>query len=85
MGDVDLALVDADRALAFQRAEPGINAAQGAGACAGIPLAHREHAATLVFATGLLRDGGEVVLDCHALARPRQTVVIYMGGCASNC
>lgn len=58
---------------------PGITAAQGAGACAGIPLTHRDHAATLVFATGHLRGEHEVALDWPTLARPRQTVVIYMG------
>jgi uroporphyrin-III C-methyltransferase len=61
---------------------PGISAAQGAAACAGIPLTHRDHAATLVFATGHLRSQGDacaVELDWAALARPRQTVVIYMG------
>jgi uroporphyrin-III C-methyltransferase len=48
----------------------------------GIPLTHRDHAASLVFATGHLRSrGGEriVDLDWQMLARPRQTVVIYMG------
>lgn len=58
---------------------PGITAAQGAAASAGIPLTHRDHAATLVFATGHLRDGQEAALDWSLLARPRQTVVIYMG------
>ncbi|MGZ5156296.1 MAG: uroporphyrinogen-III C-methyltransferase [Caldimonas sp.] len=61
---------------------PGISAAQGAAACAGIPLTHRDHAATLVFATGHLRSRGDervVDLDWPMLARPRQTVVIYMG------
>ena len=58
---------------------PGITAAQGAGAYAGIPLTHRDHAATLVFATGHLRGDNEVALDWELLARPRQTVVIYMG------
>lgn len=58
---------------------PGITAAQGAGACAGIPLTHRDHAATLVFATGHLRGEDEAALDWELLARPRQTVVIYMG------
>ena len=61
---------------------PGISAAQAAGAAAGIPLTHRDHASTLVFATGHLRDhDGErsVDLDWPALARPHQTVVIYMG------
>jgi uroporphyrin-III C-methyltransferase len=63
---------------------PGISAAQAAGALAGIPLTHRDHACSLVFATGHLREAvdGEpraVDLDWEMLARPRQTVVIYMG------
>ena len=61
---------------------PGISAAQGAAAATGIPLTHRDHAAMLVFATGHLQgEEGErtVALDWAALARPRQTVVIYMG------
>ncbi len=61
---------------------PGISAAQGAAAAAGIPLTHRDHAEALVFATGHLRGEGSergVDLDWPLLARPRQTVVIYMG------
>ena len=61
---------------------PGISAAQGASAATGIPLTHRDHAGMLVFATGHLQgEEGErtVALDWDALARPRQTVVIYMG------
>lgn len=64
---------------------PGISAAQGAAALAGIPLTHRDHAQTLVFATGHLREdargGGARTLDLdwELLARPRQTVVVYMG------
>ncbi|MBP6726889.1 MAG: uroporphyrinogen-III C-methyltransferase [Thauera sp.] len=57
---------------------PGITAAAGAGASTGIPLTHREHAQTLVFATGHLKDD-TVDLDWDALTRPNQTVVIYMG------
>ena len=57
---------------------PGITAAAGAASCTGIPLTHREHAQTLIFATGHLKDD-TVDLDWAALARPRQTVVIYMG------
>jgi uroporphyrin-III C-methyltransferase len=58
---------------------PGITAAQGAGASVGIPLTHRDHACTLVFATGHLREDRTVGLDWELLARPHQTVVIYMG------
>ena len=57
---------------------PGITSAQGMSAYAGIPLTHREHASSVVFATGHCREGGEGP-DWAALARPRQTVVIYMG------
>ncbi len=61
---------------------PGISAAQGAAACAGIPLTHRDHARALVFVTGHLRAEGSqrtLDLDWPMLARPHQTVVIYMG------
>jgi len=61
---------------------PGISAAQGAAAAAGIPLTHRDHAEALVLATGHLRGEGparSVDLDWALLARARQTVVIYMG------
>jgi uroporphyrin-III C-methyltransferase len=58
---------------------PGLSAAQGAAASAGIPLTHRDHAGTLIFATGHGRDDRAPELDWEVLARPRQTVVIYMG------
>lgn len=58
---------------------PGLSAAQGAAASVGIPLTHREHAGTLIFATGHGRDDRDAELDWDVLARPRQTVVIYMG------
>lgn len=58
---------------------PGITSAQGASASCGIPLTHRDHSRTLIFATGHLRENHQVELDWEMLARPKQTVVIYMG------
>jgi uroporphyrin-III C-methyltransferase/precorrin-2 dehydrogenase/sirohydrochlorin ferrochelatase len=57
---------------------PGITAALGCAASAAVPLTHRDHAQACIFVTGQ-RSDGTVALDWPMLARPRQTVVIYMG------
>ena len=62
---------------------PGITAACGISCYAGIPLTHRDHAKSVMFVTGHLKDGS-TDLDWQALARTGQTVVIYMGLGAIN-
>jgi uroporphyrin-III C-methyltransferase/precorrin-2 dehydrogenase/sirohydrochlorin ferrochelatase len=61
---------------------PGITAALGVAAYAGIPLTHRDHAHSVTFVTGHWQDHGEATgtePDWRALAMPRGTVVFYMG------
>ncbi|CAG1004607.1 uroporphyrin-III C-methyltransferase / precorrin-2 dehydrogenase / sirohydrochlorin ferrochelatase [Burkholderiales bacterium] len=57
---------------------PGVTAACGIAAATRIPLTHRDHAHTLTFVAGHLRDG-TMNLDWPSLARPGQTLVVYMG------
>ncbi len=58
---------------------PGISAANGCAAYAGIPLTHRDCAQACVFITGHARADGTLNLAWETIALRSQTIVVYMG------
>jgi len=57
---------------------PGVTAAAGCAAAAGIPLTHRDYSSAVTFVSGHTKSGTPD-LDWPRLARSRQTLVVYMG------
>lgn len=78
-GEEALALAEAG--LRFQ-VVPGITAASGCGAYAGIPLTHRDTASAVTFVSAHLAAGekASVEPDWQGLATLGQTLVVYMSG-----
>ena len=69
----------ASRGIAFEIV-PGVTAALAAGAYAGIPLTHRDHASAVALVTGQENaEKTESLVDFDALARFPGTIVVYMG------
>ncbi len=75
------ALALAETGLPFQ-VVPGITAASGCGAYAGIPLTHRDLASAVTFVSAHSSAGGkpDQEPDWQSLATLGQTLVVYMSG-----
>lgn len=58
---------------------PGVTAATGCSAAAGVPLTHRGIATSVRYITGHCRDDMELELDWQGLVDPDTTLAIYMG------
>ena len=58
---------------------PGITAAQGCAAAAGVPLTHRGLATGVRYVTGHCKADEPLDLDWASLADPATTLVVYMG------